>query len=102
MDGLRRSRPGFRADGGGAAPRLALSSPRGYAMGAGLPMFAYGGQYISSRVRQLGVYSRRLQQGFGVVALTAIAMYVYDTLITVWLCRSLSEHTHVFVWLSGR
>jgi hypothetical protein len=38
------------------------------------PMFAYGGQYVSGRVRQLGVYSRRPQQGFGVVvALTAIA-----------------------------
>jgi cytochrome c-type biogenesis protein len=62
-----------------------------YALGAGVPMLgiAYGGQYVSSRVRQVCVYSRRLQQGFGVVVtLGAIAMhYQYDTLITVWLSK---------------
>ena len=60
-----------------------------YAIGAGIPMLAiaYGGQYASSRVRGFVRYSRRLQQGFGVViVLTGAAMYwQYDTLFTAWL-----------------
>ncbi len=60
-----------------------------YAAGAGLPMLAiaYGGQYVTTRVRTIARYSHRLQQAFGLlIVLTAVAMYYqYDTLITVWL-----------------
>lgn len=60
-----------------------------YAIGASVPMLviAYGGQYISTRVRSVSRYARRLQQGFGgVVMLFAIALhYQYDTVVNAWL-----------------
>lgn len=60
-----------------------------YSVGAALPMLAiaYGGQYASTRVRQLARNTRRLQQVSGVVVvLVAVAMYLqYDSLVTVWL-----------------
>ncbi len=60
-----------------------------YSLGAALPMLgiAYGGQYASTRVRQLARYAHRMQQAFGVlVLLTALAMYFqYDSLLVVWL-----------------
>ena len=60
-----------------------------YSLGAALPMLgiAYGGQYASTRVRQLAQYAHRMQQAFGVlVLLTAVAMYFqYDSLLVVWL-----------------
>jgi len=56
-----------------------------YALGAGIPMLiiAYGSQWITTKVRSIAQYSRRLQQGFGlVVLLLAIAMFFqYDTKI---------------------
>lgn len=60
-----------------------------YAIGATLPMMliAYGGQYITTRVRRLNAYTRRMQQGFG-AALVAVALAMhlqYDTVITLWL-----------------
>lgn len=60
-----------------------------YAIGAGLPMLAiaYGGQYMTTRVRVVARYSHLMQRAFGVlIVLTAVAMYYqYDVLITVWL-----------------
>lgn len=60
-----------------------------YAVGAGLPMLAiaYGGQYVTTRVRLLARAAHRLQQAFGVlILLTATAMqFEYDSLITLWL-----------------
>ena len=60
-----------------------------YAIGAAIPMLAvaYGGQYVTARVRGIAPYAQRLQQGFGVLVIGfAVAMYFqYDTLITVWL-----------------
>jgi cytochrome c-type biogenesis protein len=60
-----------------------------YAIGAAVPMLAiaYGGQFVTSRVRSIARIARRLQQGFGaLVILFAIAMYFqYDTLLTAWL-----------------
>jgi cytochrome c-type biogenesis protein len=60
-----------------------------YAVGAAVPMLAiaYGGQFVSTRVRTVARISHRLQQGFGVlVIMFAMAMqFQYDTLITVWL-----------------
>jgi cytochrome c-type biogenesis protein len=60
-----------------------------YAVGAAIPMLAiaYGGQYVTARVRGIAPYVHRLQQGFGVLVIGfAAAMYFqYDTLITVWL-----------------
>lgn len=60
-----------------------------YAAGAALPMLgiAYGGQYATTRVRQLARHTHRMQQALGVlVILVAAAMYFqYDTLVSVWL-----------------
>ena len=60
-----------------------------YAVGAAVPMLAiaYGGQFVTTRVRRLARVSHRLQQGFGVLVIVfAVAMYLqYDVLITVWL-----------------
>ncbi|MES2740510.1 MAG: cytochrome c biogenesis CcdA family protein [Pseudomonadota bacterium] len=62
-----------------------------YALGAGIPMLAiaYGGQYVSTRVRRVARYSGALQQLFGVLVIgTALAMYYqYDLLITLWLTQ---------------
>jgi len=49
-----------------------------YAIGAAVPMLliAYGGQFVTTRVRVISQYSRILQQIFGVLILAlAIAMY---------------------------
>ena len=60
-----------------------------YAVGAAMPMLAiaYGGQFVTTRVRSIARVSHRLQQGFGAVVIVfAAAMYLqYDTLITAWL-----------------
>ena len=62
-----------------------------YSIGAALPMLAiaYGGQYASTRVRQLARHTHRLQQGFGVVIVgVALAMFFQlDGPITVWLTQ---------------
>jgi cytochrome c-type biogenesis protein len=62
-----------------------------YAIGAAVPMLAiaYGGQFVTTRVRSVARVSHRLQQGFGVLVIVfAVAMYFqYDTLITVWLSQ---------------
>jgi len=59
-----------------------------YAVGAAVPMLAiaYGGQFVTTRVRSIARISHRLQQGFGAVIIVfATAMYLqYDTLITAW------------------
>jgi cytochrome c-type biogenesis protein len=59
-----------------------------YAIGAAVPMLAiaYGGQFVTTRVRGVARVSHRLQQGFGLLIIVfALAMYFqYDTLITVW------------------
>jgi len=56
-----------------------------YAIGAGLPMvlIAYGGQYITTKVRWIARYAARVQQIFGlVILLLAIAMfYQYDLVL---------------------
>ncbi len=56
-----------------------------YAVGAGIPMLviAYGGQYITTRVRAVAQYAGRIQQVFGVIIiLIALAMYFqYDIVI---------------------
>ena len=60
-----------------------------YATGASSPMLAiaYGGQYVTTRVRRLTPYTPVLQRAFGAaVLLVAIAFYTqYDTVVTVWL-----------------
>jgi cytochrome c biogenesis protein CcdA len=59
-----------------------------YALGAGIPMLviAYGGQYVTTRVRGITRYTHRLQQIFGVLLiLLAVAFYYqYDTVIESW------------------
>jgi cytochrome c-type biogenesis protein len=59
-----------------------------YAIGAAFPMLAiaYGGQFVTTRVKRLARVSHRLQQGFGVIIIVfAVAMYFqYDTLVAVW------------------
>ena len=60
-----------------------------YAVGAAVPILAiaYGGQFVTTRVRGIARVSHRLQQGFGVLVIAfALAMYFqYDALITVWV-----------------
>ncbi len=56
-----------------------------YAIGAGIPMvaIAYGGQYVTTRVRSISKYSRQIQQIFGIlIILLAVAIHFnYDTVI---------------------
>lgn len=60
-----------------------------FSLGAALPMMAiaYGGQYVTTRVRQLAGRARVVRQVFGVlVILTAIAIATqYDAVATLWL-----------------
>ena len=60
-----------------------------YAVGAAVPMLAiaYGGQFVTTRVRNVARISHRLQQGFGAATIVfAAATYLqYDTLITAWV-----------------
>ncbi|MBI3626883.1 cytochrome c biogenesis protein DipZ [Candidatus Uhrbacteria bacterium] len=60
-----------------------------YGIGAGLPMLviAYGGQYLTTRIRLVAKYSTRLQQIFGVIILLlAVAIfYQYDTFVVAKL-----------------
>jgi cytochrome c-type biogenesis protein len=60
-----------------------------YSAGAAVPMLAiaYGGQYATTRVRQLTRHTQRLQQAFGVVIVgVAVAMHLqWDSVATVWL-----------------
>ena len=48
---------------------------------------AYGGQYVTTRVRSFARHTHRLQQAFGVVVIViAVGLYYqYDTFVTVWL-----------------
>jgi cytochrome c biogenesis protein CcdA len=63
-----------------------------YALGAGVPMLlvAYGGQYVTSRVRLFSKYTQILQQSFGVlILLLAVALYFnYDTKIYAWILQN--------------
>jgi cytochrome c biogenesis protein CcdA len=60
-----------------------------YAIGAGIPMLAiaYGGQFMTTRVRLVARHAQRLQQIFGaLIVLTAFAIYFqYDVLIYAWI-----------------
>ena len=60
-----------------------------YAIGAAVPMLAiaYGGQFVTTRVKSVARVSHQLQQAFGLLVIVfAVAMYFqYDTLITVWV-----------------
>ena len=60
-----------------------------YAVGSGIPMLAiaYGGQYVTTRVRSFARHAHRLQQGFGIlVILIAVGLYYqYNTVVRVWL-----------------
>jgi len=64
-----------------------------YAIGAGLPMLAiaYGGQYISTRIRFLTRYATRMQQVFGILILTlAVLMYFnYDLRLQAWILEQI-------------
>lgn len=64
-----------------------------YAVGAGIPMLviAYGGQFMTTRVRLVARHTHRLQQVFGVlIVLTAVAIYFhYDVLFYAWLSKFL-------------
>jgi cytochrome c biogenesis protein CcdA len=60
-----------------------------YAIGAAVPMLAiaYGGQFVTTRVRSVSRFAGPLQQVFGVLVIGfAVALHFqYDTLITAWL-----------------
>lgn len=59
-----------------------------YAIGAAVPMLAiaYGGQFVSTRIRSVARISDRLRQGFGMlIILFAASMYFeFDASITAW------------------
>lgn len=66
-----------------------------YAVGAALPMLfiAYGGQFATTRVKQLAQYAHRLQQAFGVL-IVALAVVLYlnlDAHLVLWLTGALSS-----------
>jgi cytochrome c biogenesis protein CcdA len=56
-----------------------------YSLGAGIPMLviAYGGQYITTKVRVVAIYGVWLQKFFGIIIIMlAVAIFFqYDTLI---------------------
>jgi cytochrome c-type biogenesis protein len=60
-----------------------------YAIGTGIPMLAiaYGGQFMTTRVRLVARHAQHLQRVFGVfIVLTAFAIYFqYDVLIYAWI-----------------
>jgi cytochrome c biogenesis protein CcdA len=60
-----------------------------YATGAAVPMLAiaYGGQWVTTRIRGVARFTKPLQQVFGVLVIGfAVALHFqYDTLITAWL-----------------
>ena len=62
-----------------------------YALGAAIPMLliAYGGQAVTTRMKNFARVAPRLQQGFGVVVIAfAVANYLqYDTLVVAWLTQ---------------
>ena len=64
-----------------------------YAIGAGIPMLviAYGGRFVTKRVRVIARYAERLQQVFGgLIVLTALAIYFhYDVQFYAWLSNYL-------------
>jgi len=64
-----------------------------YAIGAGIPMLAiaYGGRFMTTRVRVIARYAERLQQVFGgLTVLTALAIYFhYDVQFYAWLSNYL-------------
>jgi cytochrome c-type biogenesis protein len=74
----------------GGRTALLLAS---YALGAALPMLAiaYGGQYATTRVRQLARHAHTLQRAFGVlIVATALAMLLQvDGLAAAWLTQHL-------------
>jgi cytochrome c-type biogenesis protein len=60
-----------------------------YAIGAGIPMLAiaYGGRFMTTRLRVVARYAERLQQVFGgLIVLTAFTIYFhYDVQFYAWL-----------------
>lgn len=62
-----------------------------YSIGAGIPLLlvGYGGQYVTTKVRFIAKYSRRIQQGFGLLILgLALAIHLqYDTIIQAKLLQ---------------
>jgi len=64
-----------------------------YAIGAGIPMLAiaYGGRFMTTRVRAVARHAQRLQQIFGaLIVMTAVAIYFhYDVLFYAWLSNYL-------------
>lgn len=68
-----------------------------YAFGAGLPMLviAYGGQILTTKIRVIAKYSKKLQQIFGILLVfLAIAIYFqYDTVIQAKLVENFPSLT---------
>jgi cytochrome c-type biogenesis protein len=66
-----------------------------YTIGAALPMLAvaYGGQAVSTRLRALAPFTRRLQQAFGVVVIAfALGAWLqYDAIALAWLGQFFPE-----------
>ena len=60
-----------------------------YALGAAIPMLAiaYGGQAVTTRVRNVARIAPQLRQAFGVIVIAvAVATFLhYDTQVVAWL-----------------
>jgi cytochrome c-type biogenesis protein len=62
-----------------------------YALGAAIPMLAiaYGGQAVTTRVRNIARFAPMLRQVFGVIviAVAAATWLHYDTIVVAWLAN---------------
>ena len=62
-----------------------------YALGAAIPMLAiaYGGQAVTTRVRNVARFAPQLRQAFGAIVIAvAIATFLhYDTQVVAWLAN---------------
>ena len=66
-----------------------------YALGAALPMLAiaYGGRYVTTRVRRLSPYTPGIQRAFGllVIILAGATLLQLDTPLIAWISNFLPE-----------
>jgi cytochrome c biogenesis protein CcdA len=64
-----------------------------YAIGAGVPLLAiaYGGNFVTTRVRRLAPHAQRIRQAFGVFAIATalLQLFQYDAAFFAWATQGL-------------
>lgn len=64
-----------------------------YAIGAGVPLLAiaYGGNFVTTRVRRLAPHAQRIRQAFGVFAIATalLQLFQYDASFFAWATQGL-------------